>query len=591
MSDKEIYKYIEQGNEYSIKGNHEEAIKYYQKVLNLDKNNVRAFFDMAVSLGYLSKYEKAIEYFDKVLKREKNNIDVYLRKGFCLTGLEKYKEAIECYNEIIKVDSKNFNAFYGIATSLNAQEKYASAIEYYDKAILYNQNNSFFYKSKADVLSKLGKTEEAEKLYDLAKEKECPNEPTVLVFYVQALSGRVFSMKIETQNQKIIFDFLGIFSNVDYKTHTIEFVATQQMRQELRDKIDNFVEVYKSAHKEVHQLKKSFDDIPDNDWFTIVPSVEEITTEQFLKINLYLMEQAGEDIDKYKDMFSIEINSYKMEVMSPEYEQKKIYGEKDKKKRICKYCGKSSPDEDFSHRAHIIPESLGNKVFFDAEECDGCNKYFGDSIEPDLNNYLAPFKTIYGVKGKKKIPKIKGEGVRLIHHTNGSLEIGSTNIEFDDKRNPKKITLPMKATNRQNIYRSFVKIALGFIPQNEVKKNFAETVDWIRKPITITKLPPIISFFNKHNDAEIPLLMVLYTRKEEASKDLPYLVAEFYFYQFTFNYVIPFSKQDKIDFSDENNFNQFHEQWHSSKVEYSLLYCNNNERTEWDFVMTMNKEN
>jgi hypothetical protein len=41
----------------------------------------------------------------------------------------------------------------------------------------------------------------------------------------------------------------------------------------------------------------------------------------------------------------------------------------DKKKRVCRFCGKSPPDVTFKKVAHAIPELLGNKSIESAYEC------------------------------------------------------------------------------------------------------------------------------------------------------------------------------------------------------------------------------
>ena len=49
----------------------------------------------------------------------------------------------------------------------------------------------------------------------------------------------------------------------------------------------------------------------------------------------------------------------------------------DTQNRVCRFCGKRSPEVTFESEAHAIPEALGNKSIFSAYECDVCNHMFG----------------------------------------------------------------------------------------------------------------------------------------------------------------------------------------------------------------------
>lgn len=64
--------------------------------------------------------------------------------------------------------------------------------------------------------------------------------------YIQALSGRTFSVIMNTNYQCIILDFLDIFSNIEHSNRIITFTATHKMDDSImRNKINSFKEKYK----------------------------------------------------------------------------------------------------------------------------------------------------------------------------------------------------------------------------------------------------------------------------------------------------------------------------------------------------------
>ncbi|MHA1677862.1 MAG: tetratricopeptide repeat protein, partial [Promethearchaeota archaeon] len=55
------------GIELMNKGEHDNALKSFNKVLNLDPNNINALFYTGYILFTLEKYDEALAYFNKVL--------------------------------------------------------------------------------------------------------------------------------------------------------------------------------------------------------------------------------------------------------------------------------------------------------------------------------------------------------------------------------------------------------------------------------------------------------------------------------------------------------------------------------------------
>ena len=346
---------------------------------------------------------------------------------------------------------------------------------------------------------------------------------------------------MNTNYQCIILDFLDIFSNIEYSNRIITFTATHKMDNSMRNKINSFKEKYKfysnnEKNIDVHKLGDKFKQIEDNDFFVILPGIVEIDSEKAFEITLHLMNELGKDTDSIRNLFYTEHTLYNIEPKSRKYAKNYFYGEKDKNKRICKYCNNNNSNTSFKEKAHIIPKSLGNNNLFDNEECDNCNHKFASNIEEDLNLYLAPFKTIFKVKGYgDKVPDFNNKDGEYIKLIDNKIEMAFKHVEEDENGLPKLIKFHLGKINMQNFYRALVKMALGFLPYKEIREHFIDTVEWIKLKLIKKKLPPVIMFFNRNRNVEIPILMVFYVRKNESDNKYPYLVAELYFYQFTFN--------------------------------------------------------
>jgi len=78
-------------------GKYEEAIKCYEKAIEIDPNYAKAWLGKAHALGELGKHEESIKCFDKTIEIDPNDADTWSIKGLVLSRLGKHEEAIECF--------------------------------------------------------------------------------------------------------------------------------------------------------------------------------------------------------------------------------------------------------------------------------------------------------------------------------------------------------------------------------------------------------------------------------------------------------------------------------------------------------------
>jgi tetratricopeptide (TPR) repeat protein len=57
-----------------------------------------------VALLNLGNYEEAIKCYDKAIEIEPNNAEAWNNKGIVLGRLSKYEEAIACYDKAIEIE-------------------------------------------------------------------------------------------------------------------------------------------------------------------------------------------------------------------------------------------------------------------------------------------------------------------------------------------------------------------------------------------------------------------------------------------------------------------------------------------------------
>ena len=116
----------------------------------IDEENINVLIEKANQLLVKKNYEEAIQYYDKVLEIEPNAKVVLNNKGNALSNLGKYEEAIQYYDKVLKInlviaklfgsDPNDINTLYSKGNALFALGKYDDAIEHYDKVLEINPN-------------------------------------------------------------------------------------------------------------------------------------------------------------------------------------------------------------------------------------------------------------------------------------------------------------------------------------------------------------------------------------------------------------------------------------------------------------------
>jgi tetratricopeptide (TPR) repeat protein/predicted amidohydrolase len=147
-------------------GKYEEALKCYDKVIELRPDCEDAWYNKGVTLGKLGKYEEALKCYDKAVELRPDDEEVWLNKGWILGELGKYEEELKCYDKAVELKPDYEKAWLNKGVTLDKLGKYEEALKCYDKAVELKPDYEKAWYNKGVTLGKLGKYEEALKCYD-----------------------------------------------------------------------------------------------------------------------------------------------------------------------------------------------------------------------------------------------------------------------------------------------------------------------------------------------------------------------------------------------------------------------------------------
>lgn len=201
----------------------------------------------------------------------------------------------------------------------------------------------------------------------------------------------------------------------------------------------------------------------------------------------------------------------------------------------CRFCGKEKAKKEFRNKAHLIPEFLGNKTLFNHFECNSCNSYFGE-METEFANFMLPYNSLVGTKGKRGIPKYKKK-----------LEITTTpdrNVLV--KNYPNKLSLSEKQFEipvsqeyiPDYVYRSLVKVAVSILDE-EYMGAIKHIISWLLNKEHSTVFLPMMIFTTYPFEFDQQCIRTSIYKKKNASENIPTFIFTLNYKNFSFQTFLP----------------------------------------------------
>jgi len=104
-------KYFEQGNASRVLGNYAQAIKDYDKAIELDPRDAVAYDNRGYAYGHLGNYAQAIKDYDKAVELNPTYAAAYNDRGYVYSNLGNYAQAIKDFDRAIELNPKDAAAW------------------------------------------------------------------------------------------------------------------------------------------------------------------------------------------------------------------------------------------------------------------------------------------------------------------------------------------------------------------------------------------------------------------------------------------------------------------------------------------------
>ncbi len=152
INDKHQDAWNNKGNKLTDLNHYDAATECYEKALEIDSHVAYVWCNKGYLLNKLGRGNEAVEYYNKALELDPQLAMAWNNKGGSLIKLRQHDAAIECFDKALKIDPKFLFAWCNKGESLTSLCRYVAAIECYDKALEIAPSDSVARFGKAETL-------------------------------------------------------------------------------------------------------------------------------------------------------------------------------------------------------------------------------------------------------------------------------------------------------------------------------------------------------------------------------------------------------------------------------------------------------
>ncbi len=140
------------GDCYRLTGRMEAAVKYYDRAVDLDPDNINAYWYLAGYYRQTDKVDSAITVYYQ-LARLSDTYRIWHELGAMLGSAGRFSEALKAFQRSIEIDPdvNNLNAYIGLATTYNALDSLPKAEEIFQQAIDMAPDEVRIYRQMLDI--------------------------------------------------------------------------------------------------------------------------------------------------------------------------------------------------------------------------------------------------------------------------------------------------------------------------------------------------------------------------------------------------------------------------------------------------------
>jgi len=196
-----IKKYSKKSMENRHLFRYKKAIKYLDKILFLDKNNIDAIIWKGYCYACMYNKSESMKYLDLASELLPDSDELLIKKGICYSIMEEYELAIDCFKKVYNPESPDTYLLDEIGSSYLNWDKYSEALFYFNEILKINENDSNAYAGIGVVYQFQEEHGTAIKYFDIALDIDCENMLALVCKADSLLAKGCFSESLECLNK------------------------------------------------------------------------------------------------------------------------------------------------------------------------------------------------------------------------------------------------------------------------------------------------------------------------------------------------------------------------------------------------------
>lgn len=170
--------YYKQAQIFIEKRAYTKSLRLFQKMNQIEPENISTLTNIAVSNVYLENYQKAIEIFEDLVSKNPEDFLTYFNLGSTYSKNGEYENAISYFEKALEIEPKHQFTYYNMGINFIKMEKYDLAIKAYQNEIALFPEYARTYKDLAIAFDLNDQYDKAKENYLKAIELD-PTDPNL----------------------------------------------------------------------------------------------------------------------------------------------------------------------------------------------------------------------------------------------------------------------------------------------------------------------------------------------------------------------------------------------------------------------------
>ncbi len=161
--------YVARGNGYLKDGHKAQAIRAYNKAVELNPDNVDIYEARGAAYFYNAQYALAAQDFERVLSKNPYRVSVYTAYASALAAQERFEEALALLNVAARLRPESAETFFARAGVLFMLGKFDLAVADYTRTLELRYSADVL-QARGLAYQQWGKAEQAQQDFQAAKD-------------------------------------------------------------------------------------------------------------------------------------------------------------------------------------------------------------------------------------------------------------------------------------------------------------------------------------------------------------------------------------------------------------------------------------